>query len=58
MRRVLALAVLLALAGCGAQREAQPGIGSGADTYKRSPCACLAVPQHYPPGWLQRAFGA
>lgn len=52
-----ALLLALSLAGCGTKHEAQPDIGAGGDAYKLSPCACLVVPQHYPPGWLERAVG-
>lgn len=45
---VVAAVVLLAgiLGGCAAQ-EKGPGIGSGTDDYKQSPCACRQVPQRF-----------
>ena len=51
----LALALLLAapLSGCGLiqTEEKSPGIGSGTDQLKKSPCACVDIEQRYPPGW-------
>ena len=56
---IAAIALLCAaLGGCASDREAQPDIGRSQDSYKRSPCACLTVPQSYPPGWIERALGA
>jgi hypothetical protein len=35
------------LAACSSQSIDPVGIGSGRDDLKRSPCACLPVPQDY-----------
>ncbi len=53
-RRLFVMAALIvALSGCAASDEASPvGIGPNTDQLKRSPCACMAVRQVYPPGWL------
>jgi len=47
--RILAgLAVVGALSACGTTEQPKPiGIGTGNDEYKRSPCACIEVPQDY-----------
>jgi len=39
-RPLFILAALAFLAGCGTTQSQTKGIGSGADDYKRSPCAC------------------
>jgi len=45
MRRILLAALAaLALAGCGTTQSQTKGIGSGADDYKQSPCACDFTP--------------
>ena len=59
-RALAALVVVLALGGCSwsdfdfSHRENQPEIGTATDKYKRSPCACIEIEQHYPPGWHER----
>jgi hypothetical protein len=43
--------ILVALSACGSTSVPEPvGIGSGVDELKRSPCACMEVPQDYS-GW-------
>lgn len=49
-----AVAVMLMLGGCaGSEREAPVGIGTGVNEMKRSPCACIEIPQHYPDGYRE-----
>jgi len=48
-RAALLLTVIAVLSGCSADNSAKPvGVGSGFDELKRSPCACLKVPQEAP----------
>lgn len=38
----------LALSGCGSTTVPEPiGIGSDVDELKKSPCACIEIPQNY-----------
>ena len=52
--RHLALAAILAaaaLAGCSTDKTPEPvGIGTGVHDLKRSPCACVEIPQRLPAG--------
>lgn len=52
VRRVLLVGALVAgifvtalLAGCGSSSEQPVGVGRGTDDYKKSPCACVELPQ-------------
>lgn len=48
MKPILAALVVLLLASCAGSDMIEPvGIGSGRDDLKRSPCACMPVPQDY-----------
>jgi uncharacterized protein YceK len=51
---ILAISVLVA--GCSSILEPQPvGQGTGNSELKRSPCACIQVPQEpAPPGYFER----
>ena len=55
-RAAAAALALAALVSCsGSERENPPAIGGGTEEYKRSPCACITIPQRYPPGWREEA---
>lgn len=49
INRLLLLALLaLPLAACSSDRVPEPvGIGGDVDELKKSPCACLELPQNY-----------
>lgn len=53
----LALAALVALAGCGSlgggETDRPVGVGRNADELKRSPCACQEMQQDFGPGWRE-----
>lgn len=42
MKKLTILALLTVLTACSATQSVQ-GIGSGTDSYKLSPCACLPI---------------
>ncbi|MBU3655271.1 MAG: hypothetical protein FGM23_02785 [Alphaproteobacteria bacterium] len=45
---LFALVAVGTLSACGTTEQPKPiGIGTGNDEYKRSPCACIEVPQDY-----------
>lgn len=51
LKMMVILVAVGALSGCGTTEQPKPiGIGTGNDEYKRSPCACVEVPQDYN-GW-------
>lgn len=54
-RPILAIVFLAAaLAACGTSREQKPqGIGERPDELKRSPCACVEIPQDIPAALLK-----
>jgi hypothetical protein len=55
----LVLAVSFALGGCGSVMEPKPvGQGTGDNDLKRSPCACLQIPQEpIPSGYFDALKG-
>lgn len=44
MKKLTVLALLTVLSACSATQSVK-GIGSGTDSYKLSPCACLPIEQ-------------
>lgn len=44
MRKITILALLTVLTACSATQNVK-GIGSGTDSYKLSPCACIVIKQ-------------
>jgi len=43
------------LSACGTAMQTEPvGVGRDVNDLKMSPCACNAVPMHFPPGALFR----
>lgn len=44
MKKLTILALLTVLSACSATQNVK-GIGSGTDSYKLSPCACLSIEQ-------------
>ncbi len=52
-RLSLVLMAAALLGGCGSDSAEPVGIGHGVDELKRSPCACMTVPQDFGPGWRE-----
>lgn len=54
MNKILMISIFtLALGGCGSILTPEPrGIGESMDDLKRSPCACMEIPQDYS-GWTK-----
>ena len=44
MRKLTILALLTVLTACSTSQSVK-GVGSGTDSYKESPCACLIIEQ-------------
>ena len=52
-RLVAVLTIAFLVAGCSSERQPEPiGIGRDRDALKRSPCACMEIPQNYE-GWAR-----